>query len=134
MTGCGVIRLAAAPIRDIIGAVLIRALLVGALVAVGATIPSAHADPPCPASGCPHGPAGPPAVNVNSPSYKDGYRTEHEYFAVPQNHAYLASEMKTGYTASLVCQVEMSGGSAPPSPDEWIAGCVAALHDLGFTP
>lgn len=105
--------------------------------------PLAHADPTCPATGCPHGPANtapgpaannPPAANVNSPSYKDGYKTEHDYFATPQNHAYLASELKNGYTVAMACQVEMSGGAPPPSATDWVAGCVAALHDLGFKP
>jgi hypothetical protein len=105
-----------------------------AIAAIGMASP-AHADPQCPATGCPHGPANdPPSANVNSPSYKDGYKTEHDYFAVPQNHAYLASEMKTGYNAALACQVEMSGGSAPPNETDWLGGCIDALHDLGFTP
>jgi hypothetical protein len=124
--------------------------LVAAAIAVStlSLAPAAHADPQCPPSGCPHGPANtgpgpgnaaagppePPPANVNSPSYKDGYKTEHDYFGNPQNHAYLASEMKNGYTTASACQVEMSGGMPPPSPTDWLAGCVAALHDLGFKP
>lgn len=108
---------------------------VAVAAAVLAPAPLAHADPPCTADGCPHGPTnGPPPANVNSPSYKDGYKSEHDYFATPQNHAYLASEMKTGYTAATVCQLEMGGGPAPASATDWVAGCVAALHDLGFKP
>lgn len=42
--------------------------------------------------------------------------------------------MKTGYTAATVCQLEMGGGPAPASATDWVAGCVAALHDLGFKP
>ncbi len=105
------------------------ALLVAAAIASAAlTAPSpASADPPCPASGCPHGPA-------NSPSYKDGYTTEHDYFSTPQNHAYLASEMKQGYSAGMACQVEMSGGPPPQNVTDWLSGCVDALHDLGFKP
>jgi len=30
--------------------------------------------------------------------------------------------------------VEMSGGSPPANPADWISGCVDALHDLGFKP
>ena len=97
-----------------------------ALAAAGLASP-AYADPECPAGGCPHGPA-------NSPSYKDGYKTEHDYFSTPQNHAYLKSEMQNGYTAASACQVEMSGGAPPPNPADWISGCVDALHDLGFKP
>src|SRR6185437_12893797 len=93
----------------------ILAAMAIAVAAVGLASP-AYADPPqCPASGCPHGPAstapGPaaapalPPANVNSPSYKDGYRSEHDYFAIPQNHSYLASEMKNGgYTTTSACQ------------------------------
>ena len=113
-----------------------RSLLAAAIAiaAIGVASP-AHADPQCPTGGCPHGPANnPPSANVNSPSYKDGYKTEHDYFASPQAHAYLNSEMKNGYTAVLVCQTEMSGGAPPPSPTDWISGCVDALHDLGFKP
>lgn len=126
---------------------LSRSILAAMAIAVAAAglASPAYADPPqCPASGCPHGPANtapgpasapaPPPANVNSPSYKDGYKSEHDYFAVPQNHSYLASEMKNGYTTASACQVEMQGGAPPPSPNDWIAGCVAALHDLGFKP
>jgi len=97
-----------------------------AVTAIGVASP-AHADPPCPASGCPHGPA-------NSPSYKDGYKSEHDYFSTPQNHAYLKSEMQNGYTAASACQVEMGGGAPPANPADWINGCIDALHDLGFKP
>ena len=97
-----------------------------AVTAIGVASP-AHADPPCPASGCPHGPA-------NSPSYKDGYKSEHDYFSTPQNHSYLKSEMQNGYTAASACQAELAGGAPPPNPADWINGCVDALHDLGFKP
>ena len=109
-----------------------------AAAALAATVigpaPLAHADPQCPASGCPHGPANPPPANVNSPSYKDGYKSEHDYFSTPQNHSYLASEMNNGYSTALVCQTEIKGGAPPPNPADWISGCVDALHDLGFKP
>ena len=134
--------------------------LVAATIAAAALSPNpvAHADPQCPPTGCPHGPANagpgpgnagpgpgnaapgpaalpaPPPANLNSPSYKDGYKTEHDYFGDPRNHAYLASEMKTGYTTATACQVEMSGGPPPPNANDWLAGCVDALHDLGFKP
>jgi hypothetical protein len=106
-----------------------RSILAATAVAIAAAglASPAHADPQCPASGCPHGPA-------NTPSYKDGYKSEHDYFASPQNHEYLKSEMKNGYTAALACQVELSGGAPPASPTDWISGCVDALHDLGFKP
>jgi glucose/arabinose dehydrogenase len=125
-----------------------RILFTTAAIAIAAagSAPLAHADPPqCPASGCPHLPAnnpppGPsalpatPPANVNSPSYRDGYKTEHDYFAIPQNHTFLASEIKAGYTTATACQLEMGGGPAPQSPTDWLAGCVDAMHDLGFRP
>jgi hypothetical protein len=110
--------------------VLDRSILTLAAVAI-ATIglpPLAHAEPECPSGQCAH-------VSRNSPSYKDGYKTEHDYFSIPQNHAYLASEMKNGgYTTATACQAELGGGAPPPSPTDWISGCVDALHDLGFKP
>lgn len=112
-------------------------LTAAAVIALAATGPAplAFADPQCPAAGCPHGPVNnPPSANVNSPSYKDGYKSEHDFYAIPQNHAYLNSEMKNGYNTALVCQTEMGGGPPPPSPTDWISGCVDALHDLGFKP
>jgi hypothetical protein len=114
-----------------------RSIFVAAAIAIAAIGPAspAYADPQCPASGCPHGPSNnPPSANVNSPSYKDGYKTEHDYYSTPQNRAYLASEMKNGYSTSLVCQTEMNGGAIPPNPVDWISGCIDALHDLGFKP
>jgi hypothetical protein len=76
-----------------------------------------------------------PQTHGHSPSYQDGYNTEHDYYAMPQNHEYLKSEMRQGgYTAALACQVELSGGPQPASVTDWISGCVDALHDLGFKP
>jgi hypothetical protein len=114
-----------------------RSILAAAAVAIAAISPAspAFADPQCPASGCPHGPANnPPSANVNSPSYQDGYKSEHDFYSTPQNHAYLDNEMKNGYNSALVCQTEIKGGALPPSPADWISGCVDALHDLGFKP
>ena len=106
-----------------------RSIFAAAAIVIAAIGPAspAYADPQCPASGCPHGPS-------NSPSYKDGYKSEHDYYSTPQNHAYLKSEMNNGYSTSLVCQTEMNGGAIPPNPADWISGCIDALHDLGFKP
>jgi hypothetical protein len=106
-----------------------RSILTAAAIAIAAISPAspAYADPQCPSTGCSHGPS-------NSPSYLDGYKTEHDFYSTPQNHAYLNSEMKNGYTTALVCQTEIKGGAPPPSPADWISGCVDALHDLGFKP
>jgi hypothetical protein len=122
----------------------IFAATVLAAAAVGLTSP-AHADPSqCPATGCPHLPAStapgpaaapaPPPVNRSSASYKDGYQVEHDYFATPRNHSYLASELKNGYSVAAACQIEVTGGTAPTNLNDWLAGCADALHDLGFKP
>jgi hypothetical protein len=130
--------------REMMRDVFNRSILTAAAMAIAALGLAApvHADPQCPASGCPHGPANnapgpadnPPSANVNSPSYKDGYKSEHDYFSTPQNRAYLASEMKNGYTAATACQTEIRGGSPPANENDWLSGCVDALHDLGFKP
>jgi hypothetical protein len=106
-----------------------RSILVAAAIAT-AMIGSAsltHADPDCPSGRCTHGAS-------HSPSYQDGYRSEHDFYSTPQNREYLKSEMQTGYNTALVCRVELNGGPLPPSVTDWISGCVDALHDLGFHP
>lgn len=105
-------------------AILVAAAI--ATAAVGAASP-AGADPECPPSGCPHG-------RAHSPSYQDGYKAEHDYYSIPQNHQFLNSEMKQGYNTGLVCQLEVQGGPPPASLTDWLSGCVDALHDLGFKP
>jgi hypothetical protein len=75
-----------------------------------------------------------PGPGNHSPSYQDGYNTEHQYFSTPQNHTFLAGEMRQGYDTAMVCQIEMSGGPPPPNSIDWIRGCIDALHDLGFKP
>jgi hypothetical protein len=111
--------------RDMFDRSILAATAV-ALAAAGLASP-ASADPQCPASGCPHGAS-------NSPSYQDGYKTEHDFYSTRQNHAYLKSEMQNGYTAASACEMEIKGGAPPPNPADWISGCVDALHDLGFKP
>jgi hypothetical protein len=100
-------------------AVYARAIFVAAAIATAA-IGSASAAGAAPAG--------------HSPSYQNGYDTEHQYYSTPQNHTYLASEMRQGYETATVCQLEMSGGAPPPDPIDWIRGCIDALHDLGFKP
>jgi hypothetical protein len=70
----------------------------------------------------------------HSPSYQNGYDTEHAYYSIPQNHAFLKSEMQQGYDTGLVCRLELAGGAPPPNQADWLSGCVDALHDLGFKP
>jgi hypothetical protein len=88
----------------------------------------ANADPECPSGSCTHGAS-------HSPSYQNGYSSEHDFYSIPKNHEYLKNEMRQdGYNAGLVCQVELNGGPQPSSVTDWLSGCVDALHDLGFKP
>ena len=107
-----------------------RAALVAAAIAtaaIGAASP-ASAGPRCPAGHCALAPA-------NSPSYQNGYDTEHEFYSIQRNRTFLKNEMQQdGYNTMLVCQLEMDGGPQPPNQKDWLQGCVDALHDLGFKP
>ncbi|MGB6209619.1 hypothetical protein [Mycobacterium sp.] len=109
---------------------LFRATLVVVSI-VTAAIGSASlagADPHCAAGQC--GPA-----PGQTPSYQDGYNTEHAFYSQPRNGNFLKNEMQqAGYNAGMVCQLEMGGGPLPPNQNDWIRGCVDALHDLGFKP
>ena len=109
---------------------LVRATLVGAAIAtaaIGAASP-ASAGPHCPAGHCALAPA-------NSPSYQNGYNSEHEFYSIPRNHTFLKNEMQQdGYDTMQVCRLEMAGGAQPPNVNDWLRGCVDALHDLGFKP
>lgn len=111
--------------RDVFDRAILAAAVVAAAMIGSASL--AHAEPECPSGRCTQAPG-------HSPSYQDGYRTEHDYYSTPRNHEYLKSEMRDGYNTGLVCQVELTGGTQPPSVPDWIAGCVDALHDLGFKP
>jgi hypothetical protein len=97
-----------------------------ALAAVGLPSP-AGADPHCSAGQCA------PAPN-QTPSYRDGYNSEHSFYSEPRNRNFLKSEMQQGYNTGMVCQLEIGGGAPPPSPADWMRGCIDALHDLGFNP
>jgi hypothetical protein len=109
---------------------LFRAALVAvaiATAAVGAASP-AGAGPRCPAGRCALAPA-------QSPSYQNGYNTEHEFYSIQRNRTFLKNEMQQdGYDTMGVCRLEMDGGPQPPNVNDWLRGCVDALHDLGFKP
>ena len=109
---------------------LFRAVLVAAAIVTAAigSASLASAGPECPSGNCALAP-GP------SPSYQDGYHSEHDYYSIPQNHTFLKNEMKqNSYDTTLVCRLDMAGGPQPPNADDWMRGCVDALHDLGFKP
>ncbi|HEY9303295.1 MAG TPA: hypothetical protein VIO95_03285 [Mycobacterium sp.] len=109
---------------------LFRATLVAASIATAAigSAALATADPHCAAGQC----AGSPG---QSPSYQDGYSTEHSFYADPRNGNFLKNEMKQdGYDTTIVCEREMAGGPQPPNALDWIRGCMDALHELGFKP
>jgi hypothetical protein len=112
--------------RDVFDRAILAAAAIAAAV-VGSTS-LAHADPDCPSGRCTQ-------THGHSPSYQNGYSSEHDFYSIPRNHEYLKSEMgQDGYNAGLVCQVELNGGPQPSSVSDWISGCVDALHDLGFKP
>jgi hypothetical protein len=108
---------------------LFRATLVAASIATAAigSASLASGDPHCAADHC--GPA-----PSQTPSYQDGYNSEHSFYSDPRNRNFLKNEMKNGYDTGTACQVEMGGGPQPPNPSDWIRGCIDALHDLGIKP
>jgi hypothetical protein len=110
---------------------LFRATLVAATIAtavIGSASP-ASAGPDCTAGHCALAPA------AHSPSYQDGYKSEHDFYSIPRNRTFLKNEMQQGgYDTGMVCQLEMSGGPQPPNPADWMSGCIDALHDLGLKP
>jgi hypothetical protein len=108
----------------------VRAILVAASIATAAIgSPSlAGAAPECTAGHCALAPA-------HSPSYQDGYNTEHAFYSDPRNRNFLKNEMQQGgYDTGTVCRLEIGGGPQPPNPADWMSGCIDALHDLGFKP
>jgi hypothetical protein len=98
-----------------------------ALAAIGSASP-AIAEPHCAAGDC--GSAG-----SRTPSYQDGYSSEHSFYADPRNRNFLKNSMQQGgYDTAVVCQMEVGGGPPPPNPSDWMRGCIDALHDLGVKP
>jgi hypothetical protein len=88
----------------------------------------AGADPQCASGHCAAAPG-------QSPSYQDGYNSEHGFYSDPRNGNFLKNEMQQGgYDTGTVCQVEIRGGAQPPNQNDWLRGCIDALHDLGFKP
>ena len=109
---------------------LFRAAPVAAAIAAAAmgSASPANAETICPAGRCALAPA-------HSPSYQDGYNSEHDYYSIPNNGRFLKNEMQQhGYSTARVCQLEITGGPQPPSANDWLQGCMDALHDLGFKP
>jgi hypothetical protein len=109
---------------------LFRATLVAASIATAAigSAALASAEPGCAAGHCAPAPS-------QTPSYQDGYNSEHAFYSDPRNHTFLKNEMQQGgYDTGMVCRLEMGGGAPPPNPADWISGCIDALHDLGFKP
>ena len=109
---------------------LFRATLVAASIAVAAigAASLASAEPGCTSGHCALAPS-------PSPSYQDGYNSEHTFYSDPRNRNFLKNEMQqVGYDTSMVCRLEMGGGPQPPNQNDWMRGCVDALHDLGFKP
>jgi hypothetical protein len=106
------------------------AILVAASISTAAigSASLASADPHCASGQCVPAPS-------QTPSYQDGYNSEHGFYSNPRNGNFLKNEMKQGgYDTGMVCQLEMTGGPLPPNQNDWIRGCIDALHDLGFKP
>ena len=109
---------------------LFRATLVAASLATAAigSASLAGADPHCAAGNCAPAPG-------QTPSYQDGYNSEHAFYSDLRNRNFLKNEMQQGgFDTSMVCRLEMGGGPQPPNPADWMSGCIDALHDLGFKP
>jgi hypothetical protein len=109
---------------------LFRAILVATSIAttVIGSAALAGADPHCAAGQC-----GPPPSQT--PSYQDGYNSEHTFYADPRNRNFLKNTMSQGgLDTGMVCQREIHGGPEPPNPNDWMRGCIDALHDLGLKP
>jgi hypothetical protein len=107
-----------------------RAILAAAAMATAAIgcASVASAGPGCPSGHCALAPG-------QSPSYQDGYNSEHDYYSTPRNHTFLKNEMRQdGYDTTMVCRLDMTGGPQPPNAADWMRGCIDALHDLGFKP
>jgi hypothetical protein len=114
-----------------VGRMLFRATLVAASIATAATSSAspASAGPGCTAGHCALAPV------AHSPSYQDGYNSEHDFYSIPKNGTFLKNEMQQGgYDTATVCRLEIKGGPEPPNPADWMSGCIDALHDLGFKP
>jgi hypothetical protein len=109
---------------------LFRATLVAASIATAAigSASLASADPHCASGQCVPAPS-------QTPSYQDGYNTEHTFYSDPRNRNFLKNEMQQGgYDTGMVCRLEMGGGPQPPNQNDWMRGCMDALHDLGLKP
>jgi hypothetical protein len=110
---------------------IFRATLVaaGTITAALGSASLASAGPACTAGHCALAPA------AHSPSYQDGYNTEHAFYSDPRNRNFLKNEMQQGgYDTGTVCRLEIGGGPQPPNPADWMSGCIDALHDLGIKP
>ena len=94
-------------------------------ILVAASIAAAAISPPSLAGAAPAS---------SSPSYLDGYNSEHTFYSDPRNRNFLKSEMQQGYDTNSVCTLEMGGGPPPANRNDWMRGCIDALHDLGFKP
>jgi hypothetical protein len=110
---------------------IFRATLVAASITTAAISSAslASAGPACTAGHCALAPA------AHSPSYQDGYNSEHDFYSIPRNATFLKNEMhQGGYDTGMVCRLEINGGPQPSNAADWMSGCIDALHDLGFKP
>ena len=91
---------------------LFRAALVAASIATAALSSAslASAGPECTAGHCALAPV------AHSPSYQDGYKSEHDFYSIPKNGTFLKNEMQQdGYDTGTVCRLEMGRAATPQS-------------------
>lgn len=67
-----------------------------------------------------------------STSYLRGYTDAHDYYSIPENRDSFQHALDNGYNAAIACRVMMAMGPQPLNEDDWLHGCVDAMHDVGL--
>ncbi len=70
----------------------------------------------------------------HSESYQQGYSTAHDYYSIPKNRDSFQDDVQNGYNVDIDCRMSMALGPHPSNEDDWMHGCVDAMHDLGLKP
>jgi hypothetical protein len=70
----------------------------------------------------------------HSDSYRQGYDHTFDYYAIPNNRVSFQHGVQNGYNAATDCRDRMGMGPHPSNEDDWMRGCVDAMHDLGLKP
>ena len=73
------------------------------------------------------------AAPAHADAYHDGYNDTKDYYSQPKNHQYyLDQQHDHGYAAGITCQSDVVFQGVTSGKDDWIRGCIDALHDLGL--